>query len=61
MSRECVMVGHTGPAMKLGCVCVAWWQPALGTRQVKKLLPGSESSHQLCDIGWSLVVRGFVD
>jgi len=40
-------------ARELGCVCLAWWQPALGTRQVERLLPGSEGSHRQCDMGWS--------
>jgi len=39
--------------MELGYVCLAWWQPTLGTRWVERLLPGSERSHQQCDMGWS--------
>jgi len=42
-------------AMEFGCVCLAWWQPALGTRRVERLLLGSESSHQQCGMGWSKV------
>jgi len=41
------------PATELGCVCLAWWQPALGSRWVERLLPGSERSHQQCDMGQS--------
>jgi len=40
-------------ATELGCVRLAWWQPALGTRWVERLLLGSESSHQQCDMGRS--------
>jgi len=38
-------------ATELGCACLAWWQPPLGTRWVERLLMGSQSSHQQCDMG----------
>jgi len=37
---------------ELGCVFLAWWwQSALGTRWVERLLPGSDRSQ--CDMGQS--------
>jgi len=34
-------------------VCVsAMVKPALGTRWVERLSPGSERSHRQCDMGW---------
>jgi len=37
---------------ELGCVFLAW-KPALGTRWVERLLPGSEKGLWQCDMGWS--------
>jgi len=49
-----VCSSRTWPSSEFGCVCLAWWQPALGTRWVERLLPDSESSHRQCEMGWSL-------
>jgi len=49
---ECVVTGHTVPPWNWD-VCLAGWQTVLGTRWIGRLLPGSERSHQQCDMGWS--------
>jgi len=55
------MAGSTKPATKLGFVCLVWKQPALRTWWVDRLLLGSESSHQQCEMGGSLAGEIFAD